>query len=121
MGQFLLLGELVSKIWDWLSHFQFLWRVLRNWFTLSNAVHDIENVFEEIAKQNRKLPNMGETQVLLNAISNILKTEVIQITGLDDFKVAAGLDEISHSLHLSLTDKVGNPIIQSPQIQKQGS
>lgn len=112
------LAELVMKGFQWVMGLSFLWKVVRNMGTLRTAVKAIEDVYKEIEASGRKIPNVEEAQTVLNSLSNILKTGVIDIAGIDDYKIAAGLDEINHNLQLSLKDSLDNPVLVSPVITK---
>lgn len=75
-----------------------------NWRVLSTAFKAVSDVLTEMHKADRKLPDTNESQALLMAMSNILKTGVVDIPGVDEYQLSLDLDKFSSSLIFSIED-----------------
>lgn len=87
------------------SALSFMWKVVRNWGVLSSSLKAISDTLEIMHKDGRNLPNTEETQNLTLALSNIIKTEIIDIPGVDEYELAMGMDHFSNTLMLSIEDQ----------------
>jgi len=55
----------------------------------------IEDTLSNMQKDGRKVPNIEESSILLMALSNILKTEIIDIPGVDEYQISLDIDQIN--------------------------
>lgn len=109
---------LLKRIYGLISGSGFLWKLARNYKVLNDACKAIETVLVNVAATDRKLPDMDESQILLSAISNILKTGIIDIPGVDEMQIAIGLDHINKNISLSVTDAKSGKFMEIPLIKK---
>lgn len=72
--------------------------VLKNFGVISSALASIESLVGEIAKSDRKLPSVQQTQKLLDVIHNLIKAKVIDIPDVDDEKVFEAFQTIAINL-----------------------
>lgn len=84
----------------------FFWKIIRNFFTLKNSFEAISATIDGIMKSDREMPTAPEMQVILKAFSNIMKTGIIILPGVDDYEVAAFIDKVSGELEISLSDSL---------------
>lgn len=87
-----------------ISGSKLLWKVIRNWRVLSNSLESITNILKNMNADDRHLPNSMESSQLILCFSNILKTGVIDIPGIDEYQISLDLDNFSSSLMLSIED-----------------
>lgn len=109
---------LLSRVYGLVSGSSIIWKVISNWKILSTSLSSIETVMSNMGAEKRHLPTTEETQILLLACSNILKTKVIDIPGLDEYELAMNLDKASSSLALSIKDSTSGAYHVLPLIKK---
>lgn len=94
----------LTALYGLLTGSKFIWKIVRNWSVLSKSFQGVTDILSNMNAEGRSLPNTEETQMLLNAVSNIVKTEIIDIPGLDEYSLAVNLDHFSSSLGISIQD-----------------
>lgn len=109
---------LLSRVWTLISGSKFLFLLIRHYSILSSSFKSIEDVLSLMAKDSRSLPNHMETQILCMSISNILKTGVIDLPGVDEYQIAIGLDQINSNMVLSIQDSKSGKYHQIPILGK---
>lgn len=109
---------LLSRIWTLISASGFLLKLIRNYSVLSGSFKSIEDVLSFMTSEKRTLPNHIESQILCMAISNILKTGVIDIPGVDEYQIAIGLDQINANMVLSIQDSKSGKYHEIPVLTK---
>lgn len=110
--------SLISKIYSLFSGGGFLFKLVRNYSVLSKNCQAIETIINNMIIEDRKLPSQQDSVYLLTAISNILKTGVIDIPGVDEVNLAIGIDSISKNISMSIEDSVSGKFIEIPVIKK---
>jgi len=101
------------------SSTSFIWKLIKNWKVLSDSLKAIENTMHNMSKDGRFVPNMEETPILLHAVSNIIKTEIIDIPGINEYEIALSIDQISSNFVLSIQDAKSEKFYQLPVIKKE--
>lgn len=96
--------SVLKRVWGLLSGTGFLWKLARNYRVLSDSFGAIEKVLLQMRGDNRKLPSQEQSIVLLQAISNILKTGVIDIPGVDEIEISIGIDQITQQMAIGIKD-----------------
>ena len=105
----------LSRIWALISGSKFLWDLISNYSVLSENFKAIEKVLEQVMSDStRRLPDHNESQILLIAVSNILKTGVIDLPGVDEMQIAIGLDHINQNMVISIQDKKSGKYAELP-------
>lgn len=94
----------LTQIFSIFSGGKFIWKVIRNYRVLSDAVKNISDVLKQMHDAKRATPEANETSVLLLSVSNILKTGVIDVPGVDEYELALGVDQINTNFVLSVKD-----------------
>lgn len=102
---------LLLNAWSFINGSAFFWRFVKNYGTLKNSLLAVEAVFQSKDARGDKTPNSEEAQILLQAVSNILKSGLIDFPGVDEYEIGVGLEQLSGQIHLSMTDSKGNAII----------
>lgn len=109
---------ILKRIWGLVASSGLFWKVLKNWTILSESLKGIETVLHNLTEEKRALPNHDEAVTLLHALSNILKTGVIDIPGVDEYKIALNLDEVASSYTISIEDAKNEKYLELPSIKK---
>jgi len=109
---------ILKRIYGLLTGSGFLWRLARHYKVLNDSCKAIETVLVNVNASDRKLPTPEESQVLLAAISNILKTGVIDIPGVDEMAISIGLDHINRNIAVSISDSKSGNFMEIPLIVK---
>lgn len=94
----------IFNVYKWITGLKFIWKVARNWSVLSLSLAKISETLKAMHDDSRSLPNATETSEMLLAISNIIKTEIIDVPGVDEYQIALDIDQFSTSLALSIQD-----------------
>lgn len=94
----------LGMIYSLITGSKFLWKVVRNWSVLSKSLYAISDTLKKMHAEGRNIPDMTESQILLMALSNVVKTEVIDIPGVDEYSLSLDIDKFSSSLALSIED-----------------
>ena len=108
----------LSQIWAMISGCKFFWKVISNWVVLKDSFVAIENTLKNMQADGRMVPNQDETPILLMSISNILKTEIIDIPGVDEFKIAASIDQLNANFSISIQDAKSGKYFSIPIVKK---
>lgn len=95
----------ILNIYKLITGSKFIWKVFRNWAVLSEAFSTISKTLVKIHEEGRKLPDQSESTQLLLCLSNIVKTEIIDIPGVDEYELSLEIDKFSTSLLMSIEDK----------------
>lgn len=69
------------------------WKVLKNLKTIIAFFNTLKGLIVKVA-EGKRLPDCRETHDLLEAIRNLLDSEVIDIPGVDEKQVSQALKEI---------------------------
>ena len=109
---------LLSRIWSLITASKFLFLLVRHYVVLKDAFTGIESVLTNMTKDARALPTHEETQILCVSVSNILKTGVIDLPGVDEYQLAIGLDNIQANMVLSIQDKKSGKYHTIPVLKK---
>lgn len=109
---------LLSRVWSLVSVSKFFILFIRHRLVLETAFNSISGVLIEMNKEGRALPKHDESQILVMAVSNILKTGVIDIPGVDEYEIAIGLDQINSNMVLSIEDTRSGKFHQIPILGK---
>lgn len=110
--------NLLKRVYGLLAGSGFLWRLARNYKVLKDSCTTIEQVLQVVSDDKRSLPNEQEAVALLAAVSNILKTGVIDIPGIDEMKISIGLDHMAKNISLSIEDSKTGKFMEIPMIKK---
>lgn len=110
--------SLIKKVWSLLSGSGLIWKVLRNFKVLSDSFGGIETVLNNMTVEKRKLPTHAEIEMIARAVSNILKTGVIDFPGVDEYAIAVNIDEMTATYAVSIQDAKSDKYIQLPIIKK---
>lgn len=96
--------SVLKKLYGLITGSSFFWKVLKNYSVLSNAFKTIEEIIAAMSKDARALPTQDESLILVKAISNILKTGVIDIPGVDEYQLSINLDMVSSQISIGIED-----------------
>lgn len=96
--------QVFSKLWTLISGSRFFWALLKNYGVLKENLRVIGEIITKVMQEGRKTPDCDETNRLLKAVSNILKTEVIDLPEIDEYQLAIKIDEINANLVCELKD-----------------
>lgn len=110
--------SLLKRLYGMISGSGFLWRLVRNYRVLSDSISAIEATLSNMSAQDRKLPNESEIEMLLKAVSNILKTGVIDIPGVDEMNLALNIDQFSQSFSMSIQDAKSGKYFELPRVRR---
>ena len=108
----------LKRIYSLITGSSFLWKLIRHYAVLSAAFKSIESVLQNISAENRKLPTQEESLILLKAISNILKTGVIDIPGVDEYELAMNLDLVGSNMSIGIEDLKTGKYFEVPVMKK---
>lgn len=81
-----------------------LWKIVRNWSVLTDALECFSQTLKKMHEEDRYMPDQLESQQLLLALSNIIKTEIIDVPGVDEYELALSIDRFTDTLKLSIED-----------------
>ncbi len=95
----------LTSLYGLISGSKFIWKLVSNWSVLSDSLKCISQTLTEMRESGRQLPEPNESTQMLMAFSNILKTGIIDIPGLDEYQISLDIDKFSSSLLLSIEDK----------------
>lgn len=95
----------LTSLYAMFSSSKFIWKLVRNWSILSDSLKCISQTLTAMRNEGRSLPVPAESSQMLLAFSNILKTEIIDIPGLDEYSLSLDIDKFSSSLLLSIEDR----------------
>lgn len=98
-----LLG-LFSRAYSFISGSKMVWNFITNYRVLSDTSSAVSQIFKNMDAEGRKTPTQPELVILLQAFSNILKTNIIDIPGFDEIELTATVDRFSGGLSTSLKD-----------------
>lgn len=104
--------SLLGSAWSVVKGSRFFWGIIKHYGVLKENLQAIGNVIKAVMESDRKVPSCEEGQILLRAISNILKTQVIDLPGLDEYELAVSIDEITGTLVCQLTDKASSKVFK---------
>lgn len=110
---------ILSRMWSLITGSKFIWKLIRNWAVLSDSMHAIENTLSNMQKDGRYVPNREESSILLMALSNILKTEIIDMPGVDEYQISLEIDQINSNFQLSIKDSKSEKFLKIPVITKE--
>lgn len=111
--------QALKGIWALISGSKLMWNLIRHHVVLTDAFKAIEGVLVQMRQNEISLPNHEQTQILLFAVSNILKTGVIDIPGVDEYEIAIGIDQINSNMMLSIQDSKSGSYHQIPILKKE--
>jgi len=100
-----------------ISGSKLIWKVVSNWRVLTNSIGGISDTLKKMHDEGRALPNAEETSLMLLCGSNILKTGIIDIPGIDEYELSLNLDKFSSSLIMSIKDSKSNKFHQIPLVK----
>lgn len=83
---------------------KYFWRIVRNYAEIKNFCIVISNTITAMHTDKRKSPNMHELSLLLPAISAILRSELIDIPGINEYELALEVDSFAGKLKVAITD-----------------
>jgi len=109
---------IISRLWSLITGSKFIWTLIRNWAVLTDAFSNIEKVLSEMQADGRKVPNQQEASILLMCLSNILKTEIIDMPGVDEYQISLEIDQINSNFQLSIKDAKSEKFLKIPVITK---
>ena len=110
----------LMSIYTFITGSKFIWKIVTNWRVLSTSLKVISETLTTMREQSRSVPNTEETQQMLLAASNILKTGVIDLPGIDEYQISADIDKFSQGVSLAITDSK-NKKYHSLKLKKKGS
>ena len=110
--------KILQKLYKLITGSSILWKLIRNYAVLSEACGGIENVIKNMTDQGRALPDRDEAMILVKCISNILKTGVIDIPGVDEYELALNLDMINSNMSLGVEDLKSGKYFEIPVPKK---
>ena len=110
--------NVLKRIYGLLTGSSFLWKVIRNYAVLAASFKAIEGVIQNVSQSGRALPNQDESLIIIKAISNILKTGVIDIPGVDEYELAMNLDMVNSNMSLGIEDLKTGKYFEIPAIKK---
>lgn len=95
---------LIKRLFSLVYNSKIIWKLIRNYRVLSESFKTIETVINNINNRDRVLPDAEESRALLTACSNILKTGVIDIPGVDEYELSLKFDYINEQWAIGLKD-----------------
>lgn len=110
--------NVLKRLYGLLTGSSFLWKIVRNYAVLAASFKAIEGVIQSVSQSGRSLPNQDESMILLKAISNILKTGVVDIPGVDEYELAMNLDMVNSNMSLGIEDLKTGKYFEIPAIKK---
>ena len=117
----MIIFETLKRIWSLIAGSKTLWNFISHYGVITEALKAIEDVLKNIAAdKSRKLPTQEEAIILTKALSNILKSGVIDIPGVDEYEIAMNLDMVASHLSVSINDKKSGTFIEIPALKKTG-
>lgn len=110
--------QTLKRIYGLITGSSFLWKIVRNYAVLSASFKAIEGVIQAVSASGRSLPNQDESLILVKAFSNILKTGVIDIPGVDEYELAMNLDMVNSNMSLGIEDLKTGKYFEIPTVKK---
>lgn len=109
---------LLSRLWSLVAVSKFFILFIRHRLVLEEAFGSVSEVLAKMNADKRALPDHSESQVLVMAVSNILKTGIIDLPGVDEYQIAIGLDNINQNMVLSIQDSKSGQFHKIPVLGK---
>ena len=109
---------MLTRLWNIVSISKFFILFISHRLVLEESFKAITSVLTSMNEEERALPKHDESQVLVMAISNILKTGIIDIPGIDEYQIAIGLDQVNQNMMLSIQDTKTGQYHQIPVLSK---
>lgn len=95
---------LLQTVFGFITGSKIIWKVISNYRILSDTSQAVSTVFHNMHNEDRSSPTQPELVALSQALSNVLKTNIIDIPGFDELELVAAVDRFSGSLVTSMTD-----------------
>lgn len=96
--------ELLKQLGGFITGGGIIWKFIRHYRVLSDSSKAVSQVIQNISNRGDKLPEIHETQIIIQAMSNVLKTGIIDIPGIDEYKISAALDKVNENVAISFED-----------------
>ena len=93
-----------TQLFSLIKGSSFIWKLLSNWKILKDSLTVISDTLKKMHDEGRDLPETSEASQMLLALSNIIKTQVIDIPGVDEYEISIGIDKINTAFMLSIED-----------------
>lgn len=104
----------LKGLWALISGSKFIWSIIKNHVVLGDSLKAIEITLTEMRQGDSVVPNHMQAQNLMLAVSNILKTGVIDFPGIDEYEIAIGIDRVSSDMTISLKDSKSGKFHELP-------
>lgn len=94
----------LKTLFTFISGAKIIWKVIANYRILSDSAKTVNTVFNNVKVRGDSTPNQEEAQALLQAASNVLKTGVIDLPGLDEYELTSTIDRAVGAITTSISD-----------------
>lgn len=95
---------ILMTIWAYIRASGFIWKLIANYKVLSEAVKCIEVNAQAMMSRDSAIPSGEEGQLMLMALSNILKTGIIDLPLVDEYQLSLDLDQITGQMRIAIND-----------------
>lgn len=110
--------SLIKKSFKLVSGSKIIFKLVRHYAVLNESLTCINTVMTNLSNDNRTLPTHAEGHALLIAISNILKTGLIDVPGIDEYDLALKFDYVSEQFALGIADSKSGKYHTLPVLKK---
>ena len=85
-----------SQLWAIISSFKLFWKVLQNWSEMRVKLEALKGVLVRV--KDNGIPSCDDTKELLDFSIWLLKTEMIDIPGVDEYQLTRELERVQMNL-----------------------